>query len=132
MAEPQVGMRIQMNLLDVLAAQCAKDSKEWFPEAANAASTNPEELTRALIHHSLAMCGEVGEVANLVKKVDRGTVDITNIVFQNDIHEELTDVFIYLLNLVALLKIDLLKEYMKKRDKNVKRFSRTPQNGARA
>jgi len=115
---------VNMSLLDVLVKQCIRDSAEWFPEAANAATTDPKVLVRALAHHTLSLCGEAGELANLVKKVDRGTVDITNIVFQSDAREELTDVFIYVLNIAGILGMDLLQEYLRKRDKNVARFTK--------
>jgi NTP pyrophosphatase (non-canonical NTP hydrolase) len=43
----------------------------------------------------------------------------------------LTDVFIYVLNLAGCLGVDLLAEYLKKRDKNVARFAKAQPNGAR-
>lgn len=122
MAEPIA--EAKMNLLDVLVRQCIKDSAEWFPEAANAMATDPTHRVRALVHHSLALAGEVGELANLVKKVDRGSTDITGIVFLNDAGEELVDVLIYVLNLAGILGVDLLQGYLKKRDKNVSRFAK--------
>lgn len=125
MAEPIT--EAKMNLLDVLVKQCIKDSADWFPEAANAMATDPTQRVRALVHHCLALSGEVGELANLVKKVDRGSVDLTGIVFLHDASEELVDVFIYVLNLAGILGVDLLQGYLKKRDKNVARFTK---NGA--
>lgn len=121
----EVKVAVQMDLLKVIAKQCGRDSQDWFPAVS---SGEPEAVRRAVIHHALSLAGEVGEVANLVKKMDRGSVDLTNIVFQEDLQEEITDVFIYLMNLVDILGMDLLKAYLAKRDKNVLRFSK---NGAK-
>lgn len=122
-------MEARMSLLDMLVQQCIKDSQEWFPEAANAMATDPVQRVRALVHHSLSLCGEAGELANLIKKVDRGSYDITNVVFTEDASEELVDAFIYVLNLAGILGVDLLRGYLKKRDKNVKRFSKNGRTG---
>lgn len=128
--EVPVTLKVEMTLLDVLVKQCLKDSKDWFPGTANASSGQAGDIQRALIHHSLSLCGEAGELANLIKKVDRGQFDVTSIMFQNDAREELVDVFIYVLNLAGLLGMDLLKEYLKKRDKNSARFGKAHTNGA--
>jgi NTP pyrophosphatase (non-canonical NTP hydrolase) len=129
MAEASV--RMELTLLDMLVKQCAKDSTEWFPEAADASATDPEARRRAVMHHTLALCGEAGEIANLVKKMDRGSYDIDSEVFQRSVKEEIADVFTYLLNLAGLFEMDLLRAYMSKRDKNVKRFGKPGKtNGA--
>jgi NTP pyrophosphatase (non-canonical NTP hydrolase) len=105
------------NLLVSLARQCASDSQVWFPEVHGA------DLVNELVHHTLAMCGEAGELANLVKKIDRGSLDVNAEVVRIDLRSELADVFIYVLNVAAMLHIDLLKEYIVKREFNDKRFN---------
>lgn len=101
----------EVNLLVHLARQCESDSGKWFPGAGG-----------SLAHHVLALCGEVGELANIVKKVERGSLTIDSEIVMLDIESELADVFTYLLNIAALRNIDLFKAYLKKRDYNVKRF----------
>jgi NTP pyrophosphatase (non-canonical NTP hydrolase) len=129
MAEASV--RVELTLLDILVKQCVKDSTEWFPEAADATATDLEARRRAGMHHALALCGEAGEVANWMKKMDRGSYDFDNEIFQHSIKEEIVDVFIYILNLAGLFEMDLLKAYVSKRDKNVKRFGKPGKtNGA--
>jgi len=96
--------------LVALAKQCQDDSERWFAENNN------------IIHHSLGMAGEVGEFCNLVKKIDRGSLDIRTPQVRYDLAMELTDVFIYLLNLAGMMHIDLEKTYMIKRGENEKRF----------
>jgi len=124
MAEPAtVTVKVEMTLLDMLIKQCQKDSKEWFPKAADTTSTNPEERRRAIVHHALALAGEAGEVADWVKKLDRGSYDITSEIFQRSVKEEIVDVFIYVLNLAGAFEMDLLKAYLTKREKNVQRFA---------
>jgi NTP pyrophosphatase (non-canonical NTP hydrolase) len=98
--------------LVALAKQCQDDSERWFPNSNN------------IIHHSLSMAGEVGEFCNLVKKVDRGSLDIRTPQVRYDLAMELTDAFIYLLNLAGLMHIDLEKTYMMKRAENEKRFGK--------
>lgn len=112
------------HLLNQLRDQCVKDSKRWFPTAIPIDSNDPSDKIKALMHHTLSLAGEAGEVANIVKKIDRGSLDLTTEVVQHDLREEVTDVFIYLLNLAGILDIDLLAQYMAKRNKNVARFER--------
>jgi NTP pyrophosphatase (non-canonical NTP hydrolase) len=114
-------MEIKMNLLDVLVRQCLKDSERWF------GMTMDEPSVRTLVHYSLSMCGEAGEFANIVKKVDRGSLDLNNAIVKHDLADELVDVLTYLLNIAGVLKVDLLKGYLAKRDKNELRFA--PKNG---
>jgi NTP pyrophosphatase (non-canonical NTP hydrolase) len=114
-------MEIKMNLLDVLVRQCLKDSERWF------GMTMDEPSVRTLVHYSLSLCGEAGEFANIVKKVDRGSLDLNNAIVKHDLADELIDVLTYLLNIAGVLKVDLLKGYLAKRDKNELRFA--PKNG---
>lgn len=54
---------------------------------------------------ALALCGEAGELANLIKKCWRGDRSLRNA--EVDLAEELADVRIYLELLASMLKIDL-------------------------
>lgn len=100
--------------IEDITRQCVQDSHDWFPDK-----------SADLPFLVLCLAGEVGELANLVKKVARGTH--TAEVLQNKIEEETTDVFIYLMNIVGLLAdrngFDIVEAYAMKRDENVERFA---------
>lgn len=101
------------NLLVSLRDQCVRDSNLWFPGQ-----------SQTLMHHTLALCGEVGELANIVKKIDRGSLTLESELVQHDLESESADVLIYLLNVFGLIKVDPLKAYTAKRVFNDKRFRR--------
>lgn len=101
------------NLLVSLRDQCVRDSNIWFPGQ-----------SQTLMHHTLALCGEVGELANIVKKIDRGSLTLESEIVRHDLESETADVLIYLLNVFGLLEVDPLKAYMTKRTFNDKRFRR--------
>lgn len=94
--------------LQQASKQCYEDTEKWFPHVNN------------LGFMALALCGEAGELANLVKKVERGSVDAD--VVEVEMVEEVADVFTYLLNIAAILGMDLEQEFNRKRSINEKRF----------
>jgi NTP pyrophosphatase (non-canonical NTP hydrolase) len=102
-------------LLVALAKQCIGDSERWFGDTG--------ETHKDLGFLVLALAGEVGELANIVKKVERGSLSIRNAKVRHDIVMETTDVFVYLLNIAALLNIDLERTYHMKRAENEERFT---------
>ena len=103
-------MRTERSLiLRATAAQCIEDSKHYFPEAA-----------KSLAHHVLALCGETGELANLVKKIERGDHTVEQDFAR--LEDEVADVFIYLMCITGLLGIDLGRAYDIKRTYNNGRF----------
>lgn len=99
------------HVLVEMALQCVADSKRWFPN-----------VTDSIPHHTLAMAGEVGEFANIVKKIERGDLDIHDAATRNKLAMELTDVMVYLLNIAGLLRINLAVTYDVVRKHNEKRF----------
>ncbi len=107
MSEPEFK---DMTLADI-AIQCIKDSEEWFPDH----SQDMGFLT-------ICMTGEVGEFANLIKKGMRGTYEIDDPEYEYALAMELTDIFIYLMNLVGVMGIDMEKLYQIKREINRERF----------
>jgi NTP pyrophosphatase (non-canonical NTP hydrolase) len=115
------------NLLQQLVRQCISDSAKYFPDYDSAAGSP----TGRLQHHVLALCGESGELANLVKKIDRGSLDYDHEGVRLALADEATDVLIYLLNIFGELGVDPLREFLKKRDFNDKRFIQKQQGGAR-
>lgn len=98
--------------------QCGQDSKRWFPKTAN-----------DLGFMVLALCGETGEIANIVKKILRGSLDLKDAKTRNLLTMEVADAFTYLMDVCDLLGIDIEKAYNIKRLENERRFS---QNGKRS
>lgn len=81
-------------------------------------STNPRDLE----HLVVCMLGELGEFSNVLKKVVRG--DISYEQAEPQLHEELTDVFIYLIKVAAQSGVDLETRYLEKLKKNEIRFAK--------
>ena len=94
-----------------LSQQAHKDSQKWFPETAT-----------DLGHLTLAMCGEVGEVANIVKKLQRGDRSLKDANTRYELMMEITDVQTYLFAIAGLLGLDLDKSVQHVRSENEKRF----------
>jgi NTP pyrophosphatase (non-canonical NTP hydrolase) len=80
-------------------------------------ASNPRDLE----HLVVCMLGELGEFSNVLKKVVRG--DITYEQAEPQLHEELTDVFIYLIKVAGQSGIDLEARYLEKLNKNESRFA---------
>lgn len=109
-----------MNLGQMIS-QCTADSTRWFPKAQD------------LPTMTLAMCGEAGEVANLVKKIARGSLTTEEAmdygimleIEKDTLQEEIVDVLIYLCNIMGLEEfkdIDWAEIWKTKRDFNEDRF----------
>jgi len=99
-----------MNLKELIE-QCQRDSDRWFPS-----------VSKDLPFTVLALVGETGEMANIVKKVVRGSISLEKV--KDDLGEEAVDVLIYLCMVFAALDIDPIQVYKEKRQKNELRFSR--------
>lgn len=99
--------------LRFLVEQCSQDSMRWFPETAN-----------DIPFLTLAMCGEAGEVANLVKKVARKSHTMDDM--QHKLAEEIVDVLIYLCNIIGQLpeELDWAAIWNAKRAFNESRFGK--------
>jgi NTP pyrophosphatase (non-canonical NTP hydrolase) len=70
----------------------------------------------ALAFLVIALCGEAGELANIVKKVARGTAKLVD--QTGNIRSECADVLIYLLKLSDHLSIDLEEAFLDKLEQN--------------
>jgi NTP pyrophosphatase (non-canonical NTP hydrolase) len=99
--------------IEELEKQCLEDSQRWFGDQA---------ASRSLPHFALAMAGEVGEFCNIVKKVDRGSLQFGDATVRHELAMELTDVFVYMLNIAGMMQIDLAKTYELVRNQNEIRF----------
>lgn len=112
---PQVDEQAAWNdSLNFLMQQCTADSQKWFPGK-----------TQSLAFMALALGGEVGEVQNIVKKVERGTLNFHSV--RDELEEEIIDVLIYLCNLMGLEEFkttDWMAVWYDKRSFNQQRFNR--------
>ena len=100
--------------LHFLMKQCATDGERWFPGK-----------SQTLAFMALAMAGEVGEVANIVKKIERGSSSFH--IVRDELEEEIVDVLIYLCNLMSLPEFygtDWMKVWYEKRALNERRFGK--------
>lgn len=101
------------NLLVAHAVQCAQDSARWFGI----------DVVENIPHMTLCLAGEVGELANLVKKIQRGDLDWNDPDVQFKVRMEMTDVYVYLMNLCALTSTNMEAAYEVKRKENLERFT---------
>ena len=97
-----------------LAVKSLANSDRWFGDL-------PE--TRNLAQFTLGLTGEAGEVANLVAKISRKSLDYGDASTRFALGMELADVLIYLLNICALLGIDPMEIYNQKNIENERKFN---------
>jgi NTP pyrophosphatase (non-canonical NTP hydrolase) len=101
-------------VIEHMVRDCVEDSKRWFPGEA-------QEMPNLV----LCIAGEVGEVANIVKKVVRGSLRMEDAM--ETLPEEIVDVLIYLCNLMGhetFKDVDWRKIWDNKRQFNEMRFNR--------
>lgn len=91
-----------------------REGQPWFQTID--ASTLP-----VLLELTVALAGEVGEFANVTKKVVRGDFTLENA--KPELSAELADIFIYVLKLTDQLGIDLEAAFRNKLAYNEKRFA---------
>ena len=80
-----------------------------------------ESNIHELEHLIVCLLGELGEFANILKKVSRGDFSLEEV--KDDLDEELVDTFIYLIKISNQFNVNLEKGYLAKLEKNKKRFS---------
>jgi len=81
-----------------------------------------KENLPVLLELTVALAGEVGEFANLTKKLVRGDLELE--AARPDLGAELADVFIYIVKLAEQLELDLEAEFRAKLAINENRFKR--------
>lgn len=112
-----------MELKQLVAIQKEFDQRHgWMPPAEDS-----ELLVSFIVRDLVGLFGEVGEFANLVKKVQLCTGIETEQELRDQLpflKEELIDSFIYLMRFATYLNIDLEAEYFRKLSLNEKRFQR--------
>jgi len=96
-----------------MAQGAHRDSSRWFGHY---------PATQTLPNQVLCLAGEVGELANLVKKIVRG--DFTLDEKREEVENEVADIFTYFLCIAGLLEIDPQWVYERKHVLNEARFGR--------
>jgi NTP pyrophosphatase (non-canonical NTP hydrolase) len=95
--------------------QVQADTDDWFPER--------DDL--GVPYLVIALAGEVGEFANMVKKDIRDQAVYTK-EHHLELCMELVDILVYLCQLANALNLNLAEGYALKRSINVERFARGP------
>lgn len=108
----------QENDLQALARQCNADSEKYFPAYESAKSSS----TGRLFHYGVGMSTESNEFLEIIKKIDRGSLDYNDPQVKHDLEKEAVDALIYLMNAFGEMGIDPLEAYNKKRAFNHARF----------
>ncbi len=115
-----------MELKELIQRQRDFDKKhgwDWY------AVQDHEKLLEVLQYEVIALTGEVGEIANKLKKYLRD--DAASLGHPESISEQLTpeivDALIYLLKIASTLDIDLEAAYLEKMEANLRRFARYEQ-----
>lgn len=122
----QARRKPEVSRLGELALLAKQDSEKWYLDAS---------CVHSIPHHTLALVAEIGDFADVVQKIERGSLRIGDATVRHALAMKLTEGFAEVLNLAALLDIDLEKTYMIVRSNNDKRFAeertRRESNGLR-
>jgi len=99
------------------------DNKHGFPVSV---STVPEKYLQ-ISKDLVGLFGEIGEFANIVKKVnlslDRSTALAAPLEsIETSLKEELVDSLIYLIRIATILQLDLEEEYLRKITLNEEKY----------
>lgn len=109
-----------MDILDFIKKQ--REFDQNFITFSHWAEKISQENLDVLGFLLLAIQGEIGECCNIYKKLVRKDNDLYAV--KDELIEEITDVFIYLLKLIDQLDIDIETEFLKKQAKNYEKFKR--------
>lgn len=107
-----------MNLRELMRAQLQFDMEhrgktDFFKEISDA---NIAELEHLLV----CVLGELGELANVTKKIVRGDTTLQS--SREQLEDEIADAFIYLVKICNQLGVDLESAFLKKLAANAERF----------
>ena len=113
-----------MELSEIVRRQTEADERRGFPVKFTTDRAREEQLTRDVV----GLMGEVGEFANLLKKVSltlntKGYVGPSLSEASQDLREELADAAIYIIRLSAILNGNLEHDILDKMKKNDERYS---------
>ncbi|MCS7105732.1 MAG: dUTP diphosphatase [Candidatus Aenigmarchaeota archaeon] len=112
-----------MNLKEIAKFQRDFDKRHGWDWS----KSSKEEKIKHLQYGTIALAGEIGEFANTLKKILREFNFSKEIPKEEHekLKEEIIDIFIYFIKIAdQLLELDIEKEYLKKMEKNEKRFAK--------
>ncbi len=112
-----------MELSEIVSKQIEADKKRGFPVDFTSDIAREKQLTR----DTVGLMGEVGEFANLLKKI---SLTLTTKGYEGpsldkssaDLREELADAMIYIIRLSVILGGNLEQDVLAKMEKNVARY----------
>jgi NTP pyrophosphatase (non-canonical NTP hydrolase) len=82
-----------------------------------------DQASPEVLEHSIVcLVGELGEFSNILKKVNRGDAPYQEA--RADLEEELTDVFIYLMQIANQMGVNLEESYLRTLGQNRERFKK--------
>lgn len=99
----------------LLAKDMKADSQYWFPEL------HEGDQMKLITHYALGLAGETGELVNLIKKMNRGSL-----IEAEDVSNEIADVFIYLVDLAHSLGINVWDAFVSKHHDLEERWGKRP------
>jgi NTP pyrophosphatase (non-canonical NTP hydrolase) len=114
-----------MDLASISQIQISADESRGFPVKFG----NDHDLITQLNKDLVGLFGEIGEFSNIIKKIgiklDRPEYEGPSLEdSRGQLREELTDSFIYLLRIAAIMNTDLEHELLKKIEFNRTRYAR--------
>lgn len=109
-------MSLTINDIKKIQSDFDETLRPEFSFHSNTGEIRLEELEHLLV----CLFGEMGELANIVKKTRRGDFQFSE--KTDEISEEVIDSFIYLIKISNYLNIDLESGYLRKLAINKKRF----------
>lgn len=114
-----------MDLKDLIARQLEQDEAHGFKWRFDNEAERYSQITKDLV----GLMGEIGELANLVKKINikierQEGYELDVSAAQKETHEELADSFIYLIRLAVMLNADLETEVINKIKYNKRRYAK--------
>jgi NTP pyrophosphatase (non-canonical NTP hydrolase) len=112
-------MDTKLTLSELMAVQHQFDS-EHASQGRPWSEKIGEKNVQILLELTVALSGELGEFANIVKSIARGDYGLEDA--KGRLSNELADVFIYVVKLADQLGIDLERAFLEKVELNKERF----------
>lgn len=115
--------------IDEMPAKTIADSRFWFPAIHDRQMVDSLDMG-ALMHFALGIAGEVGELVNVIKKMNRDqlsgldTSETKRFLQHQALSNECADVLIYLMDIMAVLNIVPSEAYQTKHKELVARWGK--------